>query len=153
MATNMRLYCFPLCFYLFIYLFIYFVLRLAHQMSKLQAVKAFKFSISLSTCSIIYSEKYALYLGKLYFKRVWCVPGPLFRFPLVAKRCAWDEVTLVIYVLLGFATVKYFFYLDLICFCDLFAQSNTPCHDPAIQKLPFDFSAFKFCYSLFLTNH
>ena len=140
-ATNLRLYCFLLCFYFV------FVLRSTHQMSKLLAVKVLKFSISLSTYSIIYSEKYPLYLGKLY-SRVWSVPGPLFRFPLIAKRYAWDEVVLIIYVLLGFAIVKYFLYLNLICFCDLFAQSNSPCHDPDIQKLSFDFSTFKFCCSL-----
>ena len=36
---------------------------------------------------IIYSEKYGLYLGK-FWSRIWSVPGPLSRFPLIAKRCA-----------------------------------------------------------------
>ena len=38
-----------------------------------------------------YFKKYALYLGK-FWSRVWSVPGPLFRLPLIAKRCTGDEV-------------------------------------------------------------
>ena len=49
------------------------------------------FSGSPPTCSIIYSKKYVLYLGK-FWSLVWSVPEPLFHFPLVAKRCAGDEV-------------------------------------------------------------
>ena len=36
-------------------------------------------------------RKYALYLGK-FWSRVWSVPGPLFHFPPIAKRCAGEEV-------------------------------------------------------------
>ena len=49
------------------------------------------FSVSPPTYFVIYSEKYALYLGK-FWSRVWSVPGPPFRLPLIAKRCAGDEV-------------------------------------------------------------
>ena len=59
-------------------------------MSLLRAVIVLIFLVTPSTCSIIYSEKYALYLGN--FDHVFEVfRGLFFAFLLLAKRCAGDE--------------------------------------------------------------
>ena len=49
------------------------------------------FSVSPLTYFVIYSKKYALSLGKFWW-RVWSVSGPLFRLPLITQRCAGNEV-------------------------------------------------------------
>ena len=59
-------------------------------MSLLTAVTVLIFLVTPSKCSVICSEKYALYLGK-FWSCVWSVPGALFCLPLIAKRCAGDE--------------------------------------------------------------
>ena len=60
-------------------------------MSLLRDMMVLIFLVTLSTCSVIYSQKYALYLGN-FLSGVSSVPGPLFRLPLLVKRCAGDEV-------------------------------------------------------------
>ena len=60
---------------------------------------------------------------------------------------------IIIYALFGFALVKYFVYFNFIWFCDLFAQGNSPCHDPAMQKLSSDFPTFNFAILYFLKYH
>ena len=59
-------------------------------MSLFRAVTVLTFLVTLSTYSVTYSEKYALYLGK-FWSHVWRVSGSLFRVLLIAKICAWDE--------------------------------------------------------------
>ena len=67
-------------------------------------------TLILNTYLLIYSLKYAFYLGK-FWSRVWSVPGPLFHFPLIGKRCAGDKVGNSCFILIllqdktGFALV------------------------------------------------
>ena len=68
------------------------------------------FSVSPPKYSVIYSLKYALYLGK-FWSRVWIVPGSLFRLPLIAKRCSEDEAD--VKVCIFWKCIQYTIHLDI----------------------------------------
>ena len=62
-------------------------------MPLLRAVTVLAFLVMSSTYSVIYSEKYALYMGK-FWSHVWSVAGRLFRLPHIAKRCSRTKMLL-----------------------------------------------------------
>ena len=69
--------------------YISFVFSHGYKRSWVDVVRVLIFSVTPSTYSVICPEKYALYLGK-FESHIWS-PGPLFRLPLIGKRCAGDE--------------------------------------------------------------
>ena len=73
------------------YIFKYFYPWLYILNVRTSSNKAIKYTVSSSTYSVIYSEKYARYLGK-FLSLVWSVLKYLFRLPLVAKTCAGGKV-------------------------------------------------------------
>ena len=70
------------------YFFVIFLLGSTYWMSLLRAVTVLTFLVTPSTYSVIYSEKYVIYLGK-FWSHDWGVPGPLFLPSSYSEKMRW----------------------------------------------------------------
>ena len=107
LVTCLCLYKTNLHWYRFLFLCFDFVFILGppYQTFNFLTVKLLMFSVSPSTYCVMHSEKHALYFNK-FQSRVYSILGPLFRLPLLAKRCTGVEVTIFQWFTASKSTLK-----------------------------------------------